>query len=58
MGMKSLSKKVHAGATKLSNSLKSINRGGLPGGKQTGPNAFGHLKRGTGTGAGGKLKRK
>ena len=58
MGMKKLSQRVHAGATKLGNSLKGINRGGLPGGKQTGPNAFGHLKRGTGMGAGGKLKKR
>jgi hypothetical protein len=41
----------------MKQTVKKINRGGLPGGRQTGPNAFKHLKRGTGSPAGPKLQR-
>lgn len=56
-GMGDLAKKVNSFYQSAKQTVRKINRGGLPGGRQTGPNAFKHLKRGKGSPAGPKLQR-
>lgn len=57
MSMRELAKKASGIMTSLKQGVNKINRGGLPGGRQTGPNAFKHLKRGPGSPAGPKLSK-